>query len=113
MALKRPPYSKLLSDRASHKYSWWLLIGADAWTEAAIWAEQDHRVFTICPPGEDPYKFDWSFYRNAPPPVGLVRCGDVDGSQLQTLVRVMLSSGSPRIYDLLEDVIYDIKKVAA
>ena len=104
--MKRPPYSRLLAERADRPYSWWVLIGADAWEKAAIWYEVQHRIFTLCPPSEDPAAHDWSAYRIAPEPVGLVRCGDVDGNQVQQLVRVMLSAGSPRIYDLFADVVY-------
>jgi hypothetical protein len=111
--VKRPPYSKLCTDRADRRYSWWVLVGADAWDKGAIWAETPHRIFTLCPPEEDPGIFDWLAYRKAPPPVGLVLCGNVDGNQVQQLVRAMLSAGSPRIYDLLSDVAYSRRKEAA
>ena len=111
--MKKPPYSRLQADRAKLPYSWWVLIGSDAWDKARIWVDVDHRIFAVCPPGENPASFDWSAYRKAPSPVGLVRCGGVDGNQVQQLVRAMLSAGSPRIYDLLSDVAYSRRKEAA
>ena len=111
--MKRPPYSRLLAERADRPYSWWVLIGDDAWDKAAIWSEVQHRIFTLCPPGEDPAALDWSAYCVAPPPVGLVRCGDVDGAQARSLARVLLSAGSPRIYDLLADAVYKREQEAA
>ena len=111
--MKRPPYSRLLAERADRPYSWWVLIGDDAWDKAAIWSEVQHRIFTLCPPGEDPAALDWSAYCVAPPPVGLVRCGDINGNQLQALVLMLLSAGSPRVYDLLVDSMYNAVEVAA
>jgi hypothetical protein len=63
-------------------------------------------VFTVCPPDAEPASFDWSLYRKAPPPIGLVRCGNVQGNQVRELARCLLAAGSPRIYDLVADAIY-------
>ena len=116
--MKRPPYAKLMADLAAHprnrSQSHWVLIGGDAWNLAETWRDRHHRLFTVCPPGEDPHQFDWSMYRNAPPPVGLVRCGAVDGDQLHRLAQCLFAAGSPRIYDVLGDAIYQrFKRPAA
>jgi hypothetical protein len=42
-----------------------------------------------------------------------VRCGDVDGDQLTRLVQVMLAAGSPRIYDISADTVYQRRELAA
>lgn len=113
MALKRPPYSKVMTDRSrdsrNHCQSWWVLIGADAWRVARGWADpsRPHRIFALCPPGADPNALDWSAYRAAPVPVALYRCGRVDGGQMQVLVRAILGAGAPRIYDLVADTVFE------
>lgn len=106
---RRPPYAKLLTERAARtRNTQWVLIGADAWQTARTWAQDcnRHRPFTICPPDADPCTFDWIQYRHAPPPVGLVRCGRVDGDQLRTLVQCLLQAGAPRVFDLFADASY-------
>lgn len=115
--MKKPPYARLLSERARdpchRNQSWWILIGADSWDTANTWRNRPHRVFTLCPLDTDPASLDWSLYRNAPPPVGLARCGQVDGNQLHALVQALLAAGSPRIYDLLTDTVYQQMRRAA
>jgi hypothetical protein len=115
--MKRPPYSQLMHHRShdhrNRQQSFWILVGTDAWDKAKRWQAEPHRVFAICPPNENPATFDWSAYRQAPPPVGLVRCGDVDGDQLTRLVQVMLAAGSPRIYDISADTVYQRRELAA
>ena len=110
---RRPPYARTLAERAAPGRSWWILIGADVWAVGNAWAEQQHRVFTLCPPGEDPAAFDWSAYRHAPPPVALARCGAVDGDQLRALAEALLAAGSPRLYDLIANVVYQHARAAA
>jgi predicted nuclease of predicted toxin-antitoxin system len=111
--MKRPPYARLLIERASdprnRNQSHWILIGAESWDKGKVWAERPHRVFTVCPPESDPAQFDWSIYRKAPPPIGLVRCGNVNGDQLRALAEAVLRAGSPRIYDLSADTVYSRK----
>lgn len=115
--MRHPPFAKLMAERVrdphNRQQSYWVLIGAESWDKAARWRQEPHRVFAICPPGEDPGAFNWSVYRGAPPPVGLVRCGEVDGDQLQCLVQAMLAAGSPRVFDLLVDAVYQRMEVAA
>jgi hypothetical protein len=111
--MKRPPFSRLFDERAAdptnRQCGHWVLIGSAAWEVAADWRDNpswQRRAFTLCPPGEDPAAYDWSIYRRSPLPVALLRCGDVDGSQLQQLARAVLASGVQRIYDLAGDVSY-------
>ncbi|MCB2006003.1 MAG: hypothetical protein KDH93_13375 [Rhodoferax sp.] len=111
--MKQPPFARLLRERAHQHQSWWVLIGADAWDTANTWRNRPHRLFALCPPDADPRGLDWSVYRQAPPPVGLVRCGRVDGDQLHRLVQAMLSAGSPRLFDLLADAVYQPRRSAA
>ena len=109
--MRRAPYSRLVVDRAAEpmnqQQSWWVLIGADGWEKARCWASEPHRIFCLCPPNEDPARFNWSTYRDAPPPIGLVRCGRVDGDQLRQLAQALLAVGSPRIYDVLADAVFE------
>ena len=104
---ERPPYARILKERGrSTANTWWILVGLSAWSLAESWIQPsvNHRPFTICPPGADPRLFDWSVYREAPVPIGLVRCGDVDGQQLQSLVRTLIETGAPRVFDLFAGV---------
>lgn len=107
---RRPPYADLLNERRQFSTNtWWILVGTDAWSMAKQrWerASNNHRPFTICPHGADPRSFDWSVYREAPVPIGLVRCGDVDGQQLQSLARTVLQAGAVRVYDIFADATY-------
>jgi len=108
--MKHPPYARLLVDRTrdprNRQCSWWVLIGAVGWKKAQSWKRDPRRIFCLCPPGEDPARFNWSIYRDAPPPIGLVRCGSVDGHQLRQLAKALLAAGSPRIYDVLGDTVF-------
>jgi len=107
---RRPPYSKLLDERANRN-TWWILCGSDSWDTAKDWSEDDcHWPFTLCPPGEDPHQFDWTRYRDAPDPVALLRCGAVDGEQLRQLSIAMLNAGSTQIYDPAARVRYGRKQ---
>lgn len=99
--MRRPPYSRTLAESAGPGRSWFVLVGSDAWATGRTWDDQRHRAFTVCPPGEDPASLDWSAYRNAPLPVALARCGNVDGEQLRTLVEALLSAGAARVFDML------------
>lgn len=114
--LRQPPYARLMRKRAANplnrSVAHAVLLGNDAWQTASRWREDSLRAFTLCPPGEDPAGFDWTIYRKAPPPVSLIRCGRVDGDQLHRLVRAMLAAGSPRIFDLLADAVYQPKAAA-
>lgn len=106
---RSPPYARLLVERAARTTNtMWVLIGADAWQTASRWAEPNngHRPFTLCPPDQDPAIYEWSMYRDAPAPLGLVQCGEAQGDQLRQLVMVLLEAGAPRVLDLFEDVIY-------
>jgi hypothetical protein len=105
---KRPPYAKLLSQRAPLVHNnWWVLIGADSWNTARTWAERPHRVFALCPPETDPAAFDWSTFADAPfDRVAVARSGSVDADQLRALVHALLSAGSPPVYDLLGDQVH-------
>jgi hypothetical protein len=108
--MKRPPYARLFAKRAANSpnrnQSHWVLIGSESWETAREWEQQSHRVFTVSPPDADPSLLDWSMYRHASPPVGIVRCGWVDGDQLRCLVKALLAAGSPNIYDILGDTVY-------
>lgn len=109
MKRTRPPFATLLAQRTQCTFnSWWVLIGGESWVTAECWRRDSnrHRPFALCPPGEDPAVLDWSLYRRAPAPVGLVRCGQVDGDQLHRLVCALLADGTPRIFDLLGDATY-------
>lgn len=111
--MKKPPFSRLLIERrAITANTWWVLLGFDAWQTANAWSQPSnrHRPFTLCPPGQDPNHYDWRAYRNAPAPVGLVRCGNVDGDQLRQLVTCLLRAGVQRVYDLFADLVYEVAK---
>lgn len=104
--MKRPPYAHQFIERRGKNSCWWLLLGTDAWETGKRWESLHLRPFVVCPPNADPGLFDWSLFRDAPDPVGLVRCGEVDGVQLRALLGAVLAAGAPPIYDLFEDVRY-------
>jgi hypothetical protein len=107
--MRKPPYFYLLAEQTAvgNRNSFWLLIGADSWEWAKQFSHESHRLFTLCPPDADPRQYDWSIYRAAPPPVALRRCGKVDGEQCQSAIRCLLKSGSPRVYDMRADAVYE------
>jgi len=107
---KPPPFTRLYrqrrADQRNRNATSWVLIGSDAWTVAKTWEKCWHRAFVALPDEIDPTSIEWETLRGSPEPLALVRCGSVDGGQLEAVAREILSAGIPRIYDLAADLSY-------
>jgi len=107
---KPPPFARLYrqrrADQRNRNATSWVLIGSDAWTVAKTWEKRWHRVFVTLPDEIDPTSIEWTILKESPEPVALVRCGSVDGGQLESVAREILGSGVARVYDLAADLSY-------
>ncbi|RME85093.1 MAG: hypothetical protein D6775_03770 [Caldilineae bacterium] len=80
----------------------WVTCGPDAWYQARRWAaETPPRLFLVCPPGEDPARFDWRILADHSP-VLISAAGPVSRTDIEFLAAAILRDGCERVLALVD-----------
>lgn len=116
IARRLPPYARYLRDVLAAPATWpryrgtsadgqhctiWIAIGADAWA----WArDREHRLLLVCPPGDNPARYDWSLLAGGQhDPILVMPCGPVDDAEIAALIGALTRDGVERVLYLADD----------